>query len=130
MNLGMAILARAAEPEFGLRAPGDRRAVMAVNVPNRGYIPNVAEGAIVEVGATVDADGIHPDTMPPIVEPIAGHIATQVELQNLIVRAALEGDQQLALQAVIDDPASPRDEAACRTMFDEMRTLQAAELPF
>ena len=103
---------------------------MAVNVPNRGYIPNVADGAIVEVGATVDGDGIHPDTMPPIIEPIAGHIATQVELQNLIVRAALDGDKELALQAVIQDPTSPHDEAACRAMFDEMLQLQAAELPF
>ena len=109
---------------------GTTRRVMAVNVPNRGYIPNVADGAIVEVGATVDAGGIHPDPMPPIVEPIAGHIATQVDLQNLIVRAALEGNKELALQAVLQDPASPGDEAACRAMFDEMLQLQAPELPF
>jgi alpha-galactosidase len=109
---------------------GNTRMVMAVNVPNSGYIPNVADGAIVEVGATVDGDGIHPDPMPPIVEPVASHIATQVELQNLIVRAALDGDKELALQAVIQDPTSPRDEAACRAMFDEMLQLQAAELPF
>jgi alpha-galactosidase len=109
---------------------GTRREVMAVNVPNRGYIPNVAEGAIVEVGATVDGDGIHPEVMPPIVEPIASHIATQVELQDLIVRAVLEHDRALALEAVIRDPASPRDEAACRAMFDEMAQRQAAELPF
>jgi alpha-galactosidase len=103
---------------------------MAVNVPNRGFIPNVAEGAIVEVGATADGDGIHPDTMPPIVEPIAGYIAKQIELQNLIVRSALTGDKDLALQAVIEDPASPRDEAACRAMFDELVERQARELPF
>lgn len=109
---------------------GTPTTVMAVNVPNRGFIPNVAEGAIVEVGATVDGDGIHPDTMPPIVEPIAEHIATQVELQDLIVRAALTGDKDLALKAVIEDPASPQDEGACRTFFDELAVLQAAELPF
>jgi alpha-galactosidase len=104
--------------------------VMAVNVPNRGFIPNVAEGAIVEVGAMVDGDGIHPDTMPPIVEPVAGHIATQIELQELIVQAALTSDKDLALRAVIHDPASPRDEAACRGLFDELVERQAAELPF
>jgi alpha-galactosidase len=104
--------------------------IMAVNVPNRGFIPNVAEGAIVEVGATVDGDGIHPDSMPPIVEPIAGYIAKQVELQELVVRAALTGDKDLALRAVIEDPAAPRDEAACRAMFDELLERQASELPF
>ena len=104
--------------------------IMAVNVPNRGFIPNVAEGAIIEVGATADGDGIHPDTMPPIVEPIAGYIATQVELQELIVQAALTGDRDLALRAVIEDPAAPRDESACRAMFDELFQRQFRELPF
>ena len=109
---------------------GQPARVMAVNVPNRGFIPNVAEGAIVEVGATVDGDGIHPDTMPPIVEPIAGYIATQVELQDLIVRAALTGDRSLALRAVIEDPAAPRDESSCRAMFDELLERQLHQLPF
>lgn len=104
--------------------------VTAVNVPNRGYLPNVAEGAIVEVGATVDGDGVHPEVMPPVVEPIATHIATQVALQDLVVRAALTGDREPALRAVIEDPASPPDEQACRAMFDEMVGLQAEHLPF
>ncbi len=109
---------------------GERTRVMAVNVPNRGFLPNVAEGAIVEVGAEVDGDGIHPDTMPPVVEPIAGYIATQVGLQELVVRAAVEHDRELALQAVIEDPASPPDAAACRALFDELCELQAEHLPF
>jgi len=109
---------------------GSRRRIMAVNVPNRGFLPNVADGAIVEVGAHVDRDGIHPENMPPIAEPIAGHIATQVALQDLIVQSALTGDRDLALRAVIEDPASPRDENACRSLFDELAGLQAAELPF
>ena len=67
--------------------PATPTRIMAVNVPNRGYMPDVADGAIVEVGATVDGDGIHPDAMPPIGEPIAGYIATQVALQDLIVEA-------------------------------------------
>ena len=81
-------------------------------------------------GPRSTANGIHPDTMPPIVEPIAGCIATQIALQDLIVRSALTGDQDLALRAVIEDPRSPRDEAACRKMFDELRSLQAEHLPF
>lgn len=104
--------------------------IMAVNVPNRGYLPDVAEGAIVEVGATVDGDGIHPEPMPPLGEPLAGWIAPQVRLQDLVVRSALTGDPELALQAVIEDPCSPPDEQACRKMFDELRSLQAEHLPF
>lgn len=117
-------------PIIAAQWTGERRRVMAVNVPNRGYLPNVADGAIVEVGAEVDGDGMHPDTMPPVVEPIAGYIATQVELQDLVVRAALTGDRDLALRAVIEDPASPPDEGACRAMFEELAALQSEHLPF
>jgi alpha-galactosidase len=104
--------------------------IMAVNVPNQGYLPDVAEGAIVEVGATVDGDGIHPDRMSPLGEPLAGWIRTQVALQDLVVQAALTHDPQPALQAVIEDPCSPADVQSCRKMFDELRSLQAEHLPF
>jgi len=109
---------------------GSATRLSAVNVPNHGYLPNVAESAIVEVGATVDASGVHPETMPPVVEPIAAYIATQVALQDLIVESALTADPDLALRALIDDPTSPPDEQECRTMFEEMKTLQAEALPF
>lgn len=109
---------------------GKRRRIMAVNVPNRGFLSNVAEGAIVEVGAEVDGDGVHPESMPPIAEPIAGHIAAQIPLQDWIVESALTGNREPALRAVIEDPASPADEGACRALFDELARLQAAELPF
>lgn len=109
---------------------GASRRLMAVNVPNEGFLPDVAQGAIVEVGATVDAEGIHPDTMPPVGDPIAGWIAPQVAIQDLIVESALQGDPDLALQALMEDPNSPADAAACRAMFEELRTLQSAALPF
>lgn len=105
---------------------------MAVNVPNRGCIPNVADGAIVEVGATVDADGIHPDVMPPIAEPIAGHIATQVARQDLVVRAALTGDKALALRAVMEDPrrrATPARAARCSTNWSRARRPSCPSSP-
>jgi alpha-galactosidase len=117
-------------PIVAAKWTGTPARLMAVNVPNRGYLPNVADGAIVEVGATVDGDGIHPETMPPVADPIAGYIATQVALQDLVVESALTGDPVLALQALIEDPCSPADENACRAMFDELRALQAADLPF
>ena len=109
---------------------GDRARIMAVNVPNRGYLPNVADGAIVEVGAEVDADGIHPDEMPPLARPLADWVSVQTQLQAKIVQAALTGDPAPALEALIEDPASPADEGSCRQIFDELREMQAAELPF
>ena len=109
---------------------GESRRVLAVNVANRGYLPDVADGAIVEVGATVDGDGVHPDVMAPLGQPLAGWVATQVELQDRVVEAALTGDADLAFAALRDDPNSPSDAVACRRIFDELRTLQSDRLPF
>ena len=109
---------------------GASRHLMAVNVPNDGYLPDVAPGAIVEVGAIVDAEGIHPDQMPPLGEPLAGWTATQVALQDLLVEATVTGDRELALRALREDPLSPPDDAECRAMFDELCELQADVLPF
>jgi alpha-galactosidase len=68
--------------------------------------------------------------MAPVGEPLAGWISTQVELQNLIVDAALNQDPALAFEALRQDPNSPADEATCRKIFDELMGLQAARLPF
>ncbi|MCB9372788.1 MAG: hypothetical protein H6518_08380 [Microthrixaceae bacterium] len=109
---------------------GTPRRLMAVNVPNRGNVPDIAEGAIVEVGATVDGDGVHPDTVAPVGEPLAGWIAPQIELQELLVEATVTGDRDLAFRALVEDPLTPDDPAACRAMFDELCELQAEQLPF
>jgi len=65
------------------------------------------------------------NTAPPM-----RYWSPMLALQDLVVRAALTGDKALALQAVIEDPASPRDAGACRMMFDELVARQAPELPF
>jgi alpha-galactosidase len=103
--------------------------IMAVNVPNRGELPDVADGHIIEVGAMVDGEGIHPDPMPPLGEPLAGWIKVQTDLQDLVVWAAIEGDPELAWQAFRDDPNAPPDEAEARKAFVELRDLQADLLP-
>ena len=108
----------------------DPTRVLAVNVPNRGNLPDVAENAIVEVGAVVDGSGVHPDAMAPLGDPLSGWVATQVGLQDLVVEAALSGDPEPAYRAVREDPNSPPDEASCRKMFDELMGLQADQLPF
>jgi alpha-galactosidase len=68
--------------------------------------------------------------MPPLGEPLAGWTATQTALQDLLVEAAVTADPELAFRALVEDPLSPPDEAACRAMFDELRELQADVLPF
>jgi alpha-galactosidase len=117
-------------PIIGAMWTDHERTLNAVNVPNQGYVPNLPDGAIVEVPATVDGKGITPTTMPAILEPLAEFMRTQIELQELVVESALTGDPEPAFEAVRRDPLSPSDEAACRAIFDELRQAQAGVLPF
>jgi len=117
-------------PLIGAVWTGEPRSLNAVNVPNRGYVPNLPDGAIVEVPATADGDGVAPCVMPPIPDLLADFMKTQIELQDLVVKAALTGDPAPAFEALRRDPLSPPDEASCRRIFDEMASLQADALPF
>ncbi len=117
-------------PLIGAVWSGERRSLNAVNVPNRGYVPNLPDGAIVEVPANADGDGVSPCVMPAIPDPLADFMKTQIELQDLVVKAALTGDPAPAFEALRRDPLSPPDAASCRRIFDEMASLQADALPF
>ena len=116
-------------PIIGAMWTDTARDINAVNVPNRGYVPNLPEGAIVEVPAMADGSGVHPTAMPPILEPLAEFMRTQIELQDLVVKAAITGDSSLAFEALCRDPLSPSDEASCRKIFDELMALQSDALP-
>ncbi len=74
-----------------------------VNVPNRGYIDNLPDGAVVEVPCRVDADGIHPLAVGAI--PTQGAALNRVYLSvaELTVEAALTGDPDRIRQAVLAD---------------------------
>ncbi len=109
---------------------GERVYMGAVNVPNNGYIPNIPDGAMVEVAAYCDGNGIHPITVPPIKDSLADLMKLQIEIQSLVVDAAAKGDRELAFEALIKDPQCPPDKDKARAMFDEMCKRQAKYLPF
>ena len=69
-------------------------------------------------------------TCHPSIEPLAEFMRTQIELQELVVNAAIKGDPALAFDALRRDPLFPADEASCRKIFDELMVLQADALPF
>ena len=74
------------------------------NLRNEGYITNIVEGACVEVPVIADEKGI--EVIEPITLPL--HIATLVSnsanLEELAVRAAIEGDPQKVFYAILMDP--------------------------
>lgn len=102
----------------------------AVNVPNRGFLPDLPDGAIVEVPAHTSGNRLEPEAVPALPRPLAEFMRLQVEIQEKVVESALQRDPRPAYEALRMDPLSPPDEARCRRMFDELRAAQAPALPF
>jgi alpha-galactosidase len=101
---------------------------LAVNVPNDGFIPNLPDGAIVEVPATVDASGVHGVHVGPLPEPIAAMCRNQIAVIDRVVEAAVHGDRGAALQALLLDPVVGAVSQA-EAILDEMIEVHADFLP-
>ena len=101
---------------------------LAVNVPNAGFIPNLPEWAIVEVPATVDATGVHGVPVGPLPEPIAAMCRTQIAVIDRMVEAAVHGDRNAALQALLLDPVVSGISQA-EAVLDEMLAVHSEYLP-
>ena len=102
-----------------------------VNIPNDGLIDDLAPGGVVEVEAIVDGDGIHPQPFGALPPQLAALDRRHLEVYDLAVTAVLEGDRELAVQALMLDPLTSAvcPPADIRMMFDEMVAAERADLP-
>jgi alpha-galactosidase len=102
-----------------------------VTTPNDGWVENLHQGNAVEVAATVDAAGIHPQHYGALPEHMASWVRRHQEFNDLAVTSILEEDREAAVHALMLDPLTS---AACelqqiRDMFDEMVSAQREHLP-
>jgi len=109
-------------------ACGEHRRLDAINVPNRGYIPNLPDEMVVEVPAMSDGTGLHPKLMQPLPEPIAAMIRLQASINKLLVEAFAEESKSKLLQAALLEPTVTSYRGAVE-MADEMLALQRDVLP-
>jgi alpha-galactosidase len=102
----------------------------AVNVLNtEGYIENLDREGCIEVPATADAGGVHPEKVGRLPEGFAALVRQQQSIQRLVVKAFAERSRKLLLQALLMDPASPAGATQTERMMDALLELQAAYLP-
>jgi len=101
-----------------------------VNVRNEGLITNLPRGCCVEVPCLVDRSGVHPCFVGDLPPQCAALNRTNINVQELGVRAAVERDRELAFQAILLDPLTSAmlsiDET--RSMVDEMFEAEARYL--
>ena len=92
------------------------------NVPNahdgRLLIENLPPDCCVELPCVASASGIEPQPVGPLPRRLAALIQTNVNVQGLVVDAALEGDREAVYHAAMLDPHT-----AAELSLDEIRRL-------
>lgn len=101
------------------------------NVANRGLVTNLPDGCCVEVPCLVDKTGLHPCHVGNLPPQCASLNRSNINVQELAVKAALTGDREAARMAVALDPLTGAlltlDEIS--EMVNEMFAAEAAYLP-
>ncbi|MBI4670503.1 MAG: alpha-glucosidase/alpha-galactosidase [Chloroflexi bacterium] len=100
-----------------------------VNVVNNGALPGLPDWAVVEVPAVISGAGVTPLRVPPLPAAITAVLNQQVAIQDRVVEAAVHGDRQAALQALLLDPLVPSYVAA-EKMLDELLTTHHKYIKF
>ncbi|OXS76629.1 glucosidase [Domibacillus enclensis] len=95
--------------------------VTNVNVPNNGQIANLPKGAVVETNAVLRFNSVQPVLAGSLPADVHGLVSRHVANQETILRAALDENRQLALNAFINDPlVEPIGLKQAEKLFNEM----------
>ncbi|MFO7168021.1 MAG: alpha-glucosidase/alpha-galactosidase [Chloroflexota bacterium] len=74
------------------------------NVPNNGLIDNLPQGCCVEVPVLVDKNGLQPTKIGSLPPHLAALMQTNINVQSLVVEAALTGKREHIYHAAMLDP--------------------------
>mgnify|MGYP000504061211 CR=1 FL=1 len=91
-----------------------------VNVPNRGQVPDLREGAVVETNALFTRDSVTPLVGGDLPDPVASLVETHVTNQETLIEAGFTGDLDLAFRAFRNDPLVTHDPADAESLFADM----------
>ncbi|MCU1559074.1 6-phospho-beta-glucosidase [Mycetocola sp.] len=81
-----------------------RESTMILNVRNNGLVPQLPEDAVVEVGCTVNAAGVHPWPIAPVTGEMLGLMTQVKSAERLTIEAARVGSRELAWRAFAAHP--------------------------
>ena len=86
--------------------------VQVVNVRNGGALPDLDADAVVEVPARIDAEGAHALPQRPLAPEMHGLVEHAKAYERLAIEAAIGGDRDVALRALLANPLVPGYRAA------------------
>ncbi len=102
-----------------------------VNVANDGLIDNLPSDGVVEVVATVDADGVQPQRFGRLPSQFAAPVAVHMAFHDLVATSVLDQDREAAIHALMIDPLTSAvcSLAEIRELFEEMVAAEHDSLP-
>jgi alpha-galactosidase len=109
---------------------GDERVIYG-NVQNAGLLADLPARSAVEVPCVVDRTGVRPTPVADYPPQLAALNRTFLNVADLTVRAALEGDERHVHHAALLDPnaASSLSPEAIEAVVDELLDAHAERLP-
>jgi 6-phospho-beta-glucosidase len=107
----------------------DKRDRQVVNVRNDGTLPFLADEAVIEVSATIGADGANPVDVPPVSPLMQGLIAHVSAYEELAVDAAVRGGRDRVAGALLAHPLVGQHELA-QQLTDRLLAENARFLPW
>ena len=101
------------------------------NLPNTGQIPQLPMGAAVEVPCLVDANGLQPSVVDDIPPQLVALMRTQINVQELTVRALIEENRDYLYHAAYMDPhtAAELDLRQIRSLVDDLLAAHGDWVP-
>ena len=101
------------------------------NLPNRGQAPQLPIGAAVEVPCMVDHNGIQPSVVDDITPQLVALMRTQINVQELVVRALVDEEIEHVYHAAMMDPhtAAELDLRQIRNLVTDLLAAHGDMLP-
>lgn len=101
------------------------------NLPNRGQIPQLPHGVAVETPCLTDANGLQPSVVSDIPPQLIALMRTQINVQELTVRALLEENRDHLYHAAMMDPhtAAELDLRQIRSLVDDLLAAHGTWIP-
>jgi len=106
----------------------DTNDYQVVDIRNDGALPDLPDDAVVEVPARVGAAGARADRLDALKPEMLGLVQQVKAYERLTVMAAIDGDREAALKALLANPLVARYNVA-RPMLDALLTANKALLP-
>lgn len=106
----------------------DERRVFSVNIPNRGQAPYLPKDAVIECNAAATGAGFVPLLADDLPAALVEKLRAKTHAVELTVEAAVNGDREVMLEAMLAD-GGVTDLATARRLRDDLLAAHREHLP-